>query len=117
MKSWFYVAVAVASLAAIPFATAETTSKTNNVCLDADHIVSTTVVDDRTVLYHMRGNVIWKNTLPRPCPGLKFQQGFSEEIRSGFVCSNTQMIRVLRTGAVCSLGPFTPYVSPEKHPS
>lgn len=89
---------------------AKAESADNNVCLDADHIDHTVVVDDRTVLYYMRGHAVWKNTLRGACPGLKFEQGFSEVIRGGLVCSNTQMIRVMRSGALCSLGAFTPYV-------
>lgn len=89
-------------------------AKGNDVCLDADHIDHTVVVDDQTVLFYMRGGKIWKNTLQRKCPSLKFEQGFSEDIRGDEVCSNRQMIQVLQTGASCSLGAFTPYTPPAK---
>jgi hypothetical protein len=89
-------------------------AKGNDVCLDAGHIDHTVVVDDQTVLFYMRGGRIWKNTLQRQCPSLKFEQGFSEDIRGDEVCSNRQMIYVLQTGTSCSLGAFTPYTPPPK---
>lgn len=85
-----------------------------DICLDAAHIDHTVVIDDRTILFYMRGNKIWKNTLHNDCPSLKFQRAFTEEIRGGQVCSNRQMIRVLETGVRCSLGGFTPYTPPPK---
>jgi len=87
-------------------------TKSNAVCLDAGHIDHTTVVDGQTILFYMRGGKIWKNTLPEPCPGLKFERAFSEEINGDVICSSMQMIRVMHTGAMCSLGPFTPYTPP-----
>ena len=89
-------------------------AKDADVCLDASHIDHTVVIDDRTILFYMRGNKIWKNTLHSSCPSLKFERAFSEEIRGGQVCSNGQMIRVLETGVSCSLGEFTHYTPPPK---
>jgi hypothetical protein len=89
-------------------------AKGNDVCLDIDHVDHTVVVDDQTILYYMRGGKIWKNTLQRQCSSLKFEQGFVEDIRGGEVCSNRQTIRVIQTGALCSLGAFTPYTPPPK---
>ncbi len=89
-------------------------AKGNDICLDADHIDHTAVLDDQTVLFYMRGGKIWKNTLQRQCPSLKFERAFSEDIRGDEVCSNRQMIQVLQTGASCSLGAFTPYTPPAK---
>jgi hypothetical protein len=86
----------------------------NHVCLDAGHIDHTVVVDGQTILFYMRGGKVWKNTLRRECPSLKFERAFSEDITGDVICSNAQMIRVLQTGAVCALGPFTPYTPPAK---
>jgi hypothetical protein len=88
--------------------------KGNDLCLDIDHVDHTVVVDDQTILYYMRGGKIWKNTLKRQCSSLKFEQGFVEDIRGGEICSNRQMIRVIQTGALCSLGAFTLYTPPPK---
>jgi hypothetical protein len=81
-------------------------------CLDASHIASTSVVSDQVILFRMDDGRVWSNTLRRACPGLKFEQGFSEEIRGGEICSNAQMIQVLRRGTPCFLGEFTPYAKP-----
>jgi hypothetical protein len=101
-------------LAGAPARADSTTAKSNDVCLDAGHVDHTAVVDDQTILFYMRGGKIWKNTLRQKCPSLKFEQGFSEDILSDEICSNRQMIRVLQTGASCSLGAFTPYTPPPK---
>jgi hypothetical protein len=92
------------------------TPKAEIVCLDIDHVDHTSVIDGRTILFYVKGGKVWKNTLPRECPSLKFERAFSQEITAGKICSNKQMIRVLRTGTRCSLGEFTPYTPPPKMP-
>ena len=101
-------------LAAPALASAAEPQKPGDVCLDAGHIDHTVVVDDQTILFYMRGGKVWQNTLRQACPSLKFERAFSEEIRGDAICSNRQLIRVLQTGAVCSLGAFTPYSPPPK---
>ena len=86
------------------------------VCLDMDHIDHTSVVDGRTILFYVKGGKVWKNTLPKECPSLKFERAFSQEITTGQVCANKQMIRVLRTNVRCSLGDFSPYTPPVRAP-
>jgi hypothetical protein len=102
------------ALAAPALAFAAEPRNPGDVCLDAGHIDHTVVVDDRTILFYMRGGKVWQNTLREACPSLKFERAFSEEIRGDVVCSNRQIIRVLHTGAACSLGAFTPYIPPAK---
>jgi len=92
------------------------TAPAKTVCLDMDHIDHTAVIDGRTILFYVKGGRVWKNTLPNECPSLNFERAFSQEITTGQVCSNKQMIRVLRTGVRCSLGAFTPYAPPAKAP-
>lgn len=105
-------------LACTEFAAAQTPSagaaKDTSICLDVSHIDHTSVIDDRTILFYMRGGKIWKNTLREDCPSLKFERAFSEELYGGEICSNAQMIRVIETGARCSLGGFTPYMRSAK---
>ena len=108
------LAIAVGSIGVAMADTAPAVATDADICLDASHIDHTVVIDDRTILFYMRGNQIWKNTMRQDCPSLKFQRAFSEEIRGGQVCSNRQMIRVLGTGVRCSLGGFTPYTPPPK---
>ena len=45
--------------------------------------------------------------LPRACVGLKFQQGFTWEVRGSLVCSNEQTIYVKDDGTPCQLGEFS----------
>jgi hypothetical protein len=71
----------------------------------------THVVDRQTILFYMRDGKVWKNTLRTPCMGLLFH-GFEFVTHQDEVCSNAQSIRVITTGEVCQLGPFTPYTPP-----
>ena len=82
-------------------------ARTAPVCLTASKIAGTSVVSDRAILFHMDDGSVWRNTLRRPCPGLAFEQAFSEEVRGGEICSNQQTIRVPRRGGWCFLGAFT----------
>jgi hypothetical protein len=77
------------------------------VCLEASSVDSTGVVDERTILFHMRNGTTWKNTLRQSCSNLKFRRGFSEIVRSGEICANKQIISVLGTRNTCQLGDFT----------
>lgn len=89
-------------------------AKSANVCLDASFVDHTSVISDREILFYMKNRKIWKNTLKSTCPGLDFENGFSEEIRGDSICSNMQTIFVLRRGTPCSLGEFTAYTPPPK---
>lgn len=86
----------------------------NSVCLSAGSIDHTSYPDDRTILFYMNsGKVrVWRNDLPRECPGLKFEQGIAYEIRGGEICSNMQVVYVLHRWTPCFLGAFTPYEKP-----
>ncbi len=104
----------VALAAAVAASGATSTSHKNLVCLSAGSIASTAVVSDEAILFYTDDGMIWRNTLQRACPGLAFENGFSEEIRGGEVCSNQQLIHVLRRGTPCFLGAFTPEPRPAK---
>ncbi|MBU6297727.1 MAG: hypothetical protein KGJ79_06280 [Alphaproteobacteria bacterium] len=109
------IACAVALLTVVPSVNAEPPAA-NNVCLDAGNIDHYSFPDDKTILFHMNGGKvrIWRNDLPRACPGLKFEQGIALEIRGGMICSNMQVVYVLRRWTPCFLGAFTPYTPPPK---
>jgi len=95
--------VAIA-LAALSFAN---TALAAPVCLQSYLIRNTTVIDARTVLFHMNNGTVWRNTLQSPCPALKFR-GFSYVLRGeDAVCENQVPIRVIESGQVCMLGKFT----------
>lgn len=104
-------AAAIAASAALP-------AQASPVCLQTILIDHTTVKDPKTILFHMKGGKVWRNTLINACPGLLFH-GFVMDIRGGNdeVCSNEQTISVLKTHETCMMGEFTPYVPPEKAPA
>jgi hypothetical protein len=77
------------------------------VCLRSSDIERTSVPDARTILFHMKGGKVWKNTLMANCPELRFNGFIYDASPSGEICGNQQSIRVIRTHAVCLLGPFT----------
>jgi hypothetical protein len=87
---------------------AGTTTGGGNVCLWTYMIDHTHVVDRNTLLFYTKDGHVWRNDLKSPCPGLEFH-GFSFVSRSDQICSNAVGIRVIRTGEVCALGPFSPY--------
>lgn len=109
------IACAVGLLAAVPSAYADQPAH-NDVCLNAGDIDHYSYPDDKTILFHMNGGKvrIWRNDLPRACPGLKFEQGIALEIRGGMICSNMQVVYVLHRWTPCFLGAFTPYTPSPK---
>lgn len=81
-------------------------------CIDLRSVRRTEVVDDRNILFHMRGSTVYHNILPRQCGGLAREDRFSYETTMGRLCSQ-DMIRVLymdpfglRDGNHCQLGVF-----------
>lgn len=79
-----------------------------HVCLQATEIRSTSILDDRTILFRMNDGAQWKNILQADCPGLKMAGGFDYAIRADEICSNEQRIRVHAMPATCFLGTFAP---------
>lgn len=78
-----------------------------NSCINPTEITKQTVVSDQEIRFELRNGETWVNRLPRVCSGLKFQQGFSWEVRGTLVCSNQQTIYVKDDGTPCQLGEFT----------
>ncbi len=72
--------------------------------------------DNKTILFRMNGGKMWRNELPRECPGLKFEAGIAWNIWGGEVCSNMQVFYVLRRGTPCMLGTFVPNEQPRQTP-
>jgi hypothetical protein len=89
-------------------------AKDADICLSARDVDHTSVLSDSEILYVMKNGKIWKNTLRRTCPGLRFEHAFSESIIADGICSNRQMITVVNRGTPCFLGAFTPYTPPSK---
>jgi hypothetical protein len=81
-------------------------------CIHLSWLDQSEVVDDQTILFHMKGGKIYENKLPYRCFGLKFEGGFSFATSLHQLC-NTDIIRVLHQGTACGLGNFTPYEKPK----
>jgi len=88
-------------------------------CVPLTAIDRTRVVDDQTILFYMHNDRVFRNYMPRKCPGLERQNRFMYETRSSRLCS-IDMITVLEQwgtrlepGFTCKLGDFHP-LSPEE---
>ena len=79
---------------------------TNHTCIDGADVAYTSIPDDQTIVFHMNNGKVWRNTLRRSCPNLKFERAFSQVIQGGEICANAHMIRVLHEGNICALGDF-----------
>ena len=101
------LAVAALLLASPALAAAGTAASPPQVCLNVNDIQRTEVVDDRTILFHMYGGKVWRNTLKTVCPMLKVSP-YTEKLIGDLVCSNQQFIHLTLTGNDCVLGDFTP---------
>jgi hypothetical protein len=76
-------------------------------CLRTIDIQNTTTPNDRTILFHMNNGKVYRNDLRGACSGLTFN-GFQYDVTPpDEICGNQQIIHVLRTHAVCSLGAFS----------
>jgi hypothetical protein len=81
-------------------------------CINLRTLRRTDVIDDRTVLFYMRGRTVYLNMLPRQCGGLAREGRFSYTTSIGSLCSQDS-IRVLYGSAYglgegnrCKLGMF-----------
>jgi len=81
-------------------------------CVSLRNVRRTEVVDDRNILFYMRGKTVYHNLLPRPCGGLAREDRFSYQTSVGRLC-RLDSIRVLyndpfglREGNRCALGVF-----------
>ena len=108
------LSVILAVLVSGPVLADETDDMDGERCISTSRIDRTHVLDDKQVLFYMRGRDIYLNQLPRGCSGLARQGAFSYESRTSQLC-NLDTITVLDTvgggfmrGATCGLGTFIP---------
>lgn len=99
-------------------ATAEAGKPETTDCVDLIRIDRSEVLDDQTILFHMKGGKVWKNTLPYKCPRLGFEKAFIHKTSINRLCS-VDTITVLDTttrmpGPSCGLGKFEAYTPPPK---
>jgi len=83
-------------------------------CVQTQRIRRTEILDDRTVVFHMKGSVLYLNRLRGRCTGLRRADAFSYDIRTSRLC-DIDTIRavdyfggVVRPGVACPLGEFQP---------
>jgi len=83
-------------------------------CIRPRLIRATEVIDDRNILFYLRGKQVFRNVLPRRCRGLERGGAFSYNSRYGRLCS-VDSINVLgptgyglEDGRLCGLGVFYP---------
>ena len=85
-------------------------------CLRLRAIRRTEPLDDYTIIFHMRGGKVYKNSLPHRCFGLGFHRSFSYSVSTGVLCG-IDIIHVLEQGsfgAVCGLGDFEEMIKIEE---
>jgi hypothetical protein len=87
--------------------TAASQAAASNACINPTRIQKQTILSDQEIQFELNNGETWVNKLPRACPNLKFQGGFSWEVRGTQVCSNQQVIYVREDGTPCQLGAFT----------
>jgi hypothetical protein len=92
----------------------ESLDRTPQDCISTSRIRETDVIDDRTILFRMRGGDVYSNILDRECPGLGRNKRFMHETRGGRLC-DIDTITVLEQwtgrlseGFTCRLGKFHP---------
>lgn len=100
-------------------AAAEDFDRTPVKCVSVNRIRQTEIIDERTVLFRMSGNRIYRNELAVSCPRLVQEKRFSYDVHVNRLC-DTDYITVLeywgtqlREGPSCGLGMFYPITAEE----
>lgn len=88
-------------------------------CVHLGRIDRTDVLDDRNIIFYMKGDKIYRNVLPHRCPGLRRRDAFMYRTSMSQLC-NVDIITVLESrvvgflpGASCGLGMFYPVTEQE----
>jgi hypothetical protein len=103
---------------AVPAATGQEAAAAGLNCIPLQRIENTKVLDDRTILFELRGKETLVNRLPHRCPGLGFEKSFGYKTSISQLCSQdiiwviTHVGSGLDRGASCGLGRFEAYVAP-----
>jgi hypothetical protein len=89
-------------------------------CINLRDIDSTTVKDNKTIIFKMHGKKYYRNDLTYACPSLGYEKAFSLRTSTSQLCS-IDIIYVLENyggtlqqGAACSLGKFVEFTPPPK---
>ena len=88
-------------------------------CVRVSSIDKTEAVDDQNILFHMRGDTVYRNHLPQRCPRLEHENRIAYRVFGGRLCSSDSITVIedsvfgLQSGFTCGLGDFVP-LSPEE---
>jgi hypothetical protein len=96
-------------------AQASYSSGDGNTCLKSYWIDHTRAPDDRTIIFYMKDNKAWLTHLKGLCPQLSSNGFVYVATPPAEVCGSLQAIRVIRSDAVCMIGPLEPYTPPAQH--
>lgn len=103
----------------------EAFDRTPKDCIMSSSIRETEAIDDQNVLFFMRDRTVYRNHLPRKCPGLEREDRFSYKLEgTRRLCSINTITIIedsffgggvggLREGFTCRLGEFVP-LTPEE---
>jgi hypothetical protein len=104
----------------------EAFDRTPRDCIMSSSIRDTEAVDDQNVLFFMRDRTVYRNHLPRKCPGLEREDRFTYKLQGTRRLCSINTITILedgffgggglgglRDGFTCRLGEFVP-LSPEE---
>jgi hypothetical protein len=120
----FGIATAVALLSASsPSAQGdeeEEFDRTPRRCVATARIRNTDILDDRTIIFYLRGNKdVFRTYLPRECPGLERNDRFSYQTHNGQLCDSDTITVLEQIGTrlspsfTCRLGEFIPITAEE----
>ena len=92
----------------------DTFDRTPTECIAVSAIDRTDVIDDNTIIFFMRGKKIYRNYLPKRCPGLERHDRFAYQSNGNRLC-DIDTVTVLEqwgarlsSGFTCPLGMFHP---------
>lgn len=82
-------------------------------CIQLRRVDRTEVIDDNTIVFHMRGrDQIYINYLPNRCPNLAREDRFTYQVRTSRICDSTTITVIEGAGRfpgfTCRLGKFQP---------
>lgn len=105
----------LALLAIVPvFAQDDLVDRSPVNCISTERINYTRIIDEETVLFYMVTGRVYRNILPRACPGLDELDGFVYSVRGGRLCDvDAITTRGLGPGRPCTLGQFLPVTREE----
>lgn len=88
-------------------------------CITANRIDRTKVIDNRTIVFYMRGRAIYRNRLAIDCNSLVREKRFSYDLHTNRLCDSDHITvleywgSTLTPGISCGLGPFYPITEEE----